>query len=262
MKTVDIIYQLYNNLGVFFGIFARVIGFFVTVPIFSTNNIPTYVKIGLSLIISLIIFPVLTMPVVSEEFLELFLLVAKELLTGIMLGFICYLFFSIVYLVGHIIDMEMGFAMANVINPEDETEIPLMANMFYMLAALIFLMINGHHFLLRGLVNSFEILPLGNLNFNYLMIDHLIYIITSVFVIAFKMAGPVLVAVFLSNILLGILARTMPQMNVFVVGIPLKILVGFIIMAIVIPLYGGVFEYIYDKMFESLNEFIITITKG
>ncbi len=264
MKAVDIIYQLFSNIGGFLGIFSRVTGFLVTIPIFSTNNIPSYIKIGLSLLVSLIVFPTIevAVPIAQTEFFQLMILIVKEILTGLILGFICYLFFSIVYLVGHIIDMELGFAMANVISPENETEIPLTANLLYMLASLIFLSINGHHSFFRGLISSFRLIPLGSLNINYLMIDKLISIVMNTFVIAFKMGGPVLVAIFLTNILLGILARTMPQMNVFVVGMPLKILVGFIIMAITIPLYGGVFEYVYDSMFEGLSEFITTIIRG
>lgn len=264
MNKVDILSQLFNNMGLFLGIFSRIIGFFVTIPIFNSSNIPAYAKISISLLVSFVLLPIIktTSPMDQEKLLELMLFLSKELLTGIILGFICYIFFSIVYLVGHIVDMELGFMIASVINPEDDTEIPLTANAFYMLASLIFLLINGHHSLIKGFIDSYYIVPLGSLNFNYLMIDSIITTIISTFIIALKMSAPILVSIFLTNILLGILARTMPQMNVFMVGMPLKILVGLIIFAIVLPLYGGAFEHIYSKMLESFNEFAISITKG
>ena len=260
---MDIVTQLINNMDVFLGILARVVGFLMSVPILSTNNIPPYMKIGFAVVLSFIVFP-LVEPInqANNHILTLFIFIGKESITGILLGFICYLFFSVVYLAGHIVDMELGFSIASVINPEDETEIPLMANLFYMIASLIFFAINGHHLLIQGLVNSFRIMPLGSLSFNYFMIDNIINITMSTFILAVKIAGPVIVSIFLSNILLGILARTMPQMNVFVVGMPLKIIVGLLILFLILPLYGGMFEYVFDRMNDNLNDFIYSMIRG
>lgn len=260
---MEIIQQILNSMEVFLGIFARVTGFFMSAPILSNNNIPARMKIGFSVFLSFIIFP-MVQPIsqTNDHIITLLIYVGKESVTGILLGFVCYLFFSIVFLAGHIVDMELGFSMGSVINPADETEIPLMANFFYMMAALVFFATNGHHTFIMGLVNSFRILPLGGLNFNYLMIDNLISIIMSTFVLSFKIVGPVIVSIFLSNILLGILARTMPQMNVFDVGIPFKILVGLLIMFMILPLYAGVFEYVFDRMNDNLNDFIFLMIRG
>lgn len=261
LETIEL---LINNIDSFFGILSRITGFFIAVPIFSNNNIPQYTKIGFSFILALIVFPIINDPhqFINESLLGLFLFIFKELALGIILGFICYLFFSVVYLAGHIVDMELGFSIASVINPEDESEIPLMANLFYMIAALIFFSINGHHLFIKGIVDSFRVVPLGSLSFNLLMVETITGIVVNSFIIAIKMSGPVLVSIFLSNILLGIFARTMPQMNVFDVGIPLKILVGLIILLIILPLYDGVFEFLFNKMYKNLTDFLITIIKG
>ncbi len=255
---------LLDYLGVFLLIFARVLGVFVTAPIFSYNNIPLYGKMGFSLFLAVTLLPLVNIPETLElgHFYIMLFASTKELITGMMIGFVCYLFLSCVYLAGHIIDMEIGFSIASVINPQDDTEIPVMANILYFMAILVLLLTNGHHTLIRGLVQSFEAIPLNGLHINIFMIDKIIGILITTFILSFKIAAPILAAIFITNVLLGILARTMPQMNVFVVGMPLKIFVGLIVIVMVIPLYPGFFEYIFDSMFENLKDFLSLVNRG
>ncbi len=254
---MDIAILLFEHIDIFLLVFARIIGIFLSVPIFSNTNVSSYIKIGFSLILSMILFPNIKMPeqLVYQNIYILLFSSIKELLLGIAIGFICYLYFSSLYLAGHLIDMEMGFSIVNVISPQDDTEIPLVANLLYILASLVFLSINGHHILIYALKYSFDKIPLGLFNINDLMLNQIIEIITFTFVIALKMAAPVLIALFIANVLLGILARTMPQMNVFMVGLPLKIMLGLIVLLLIFPLYIPFFEYLFDRMFEALNRF-------
>ncbi|WP_207642571.1 flagellar biosynthetic protein FliR [Inediibacterium massiliense] len=245
-------------------VFARVIGIFVVAPVFSHNNIPPHIKIGFSLIISLVIFPFVKVPqdFIIGSFYSLLFISFKELVTGLMIGFICYLFFSSIYLVGSIIDMQIGFSMAEVMNPQDDTQVPLMGNLFYIMAILIFLSINGHHTLIYALKYSFTSVPLNSLVIHESMIEKIIEIMRSTFVIAFKMSAPILVTIFISNVVLGVLARTMPQMNVFIVGMPMKIFIGLIMILLMLPLYVGFFENIFAHMFESLYSFLNLVIRG
>ncbi|AOT68265.1 flagellar biosynthetic protein FliR [Geosporobacter ferrireducens] len=261
---MEVMNYLLDYLGVFLLVFARILGIFVTAPIFNYNNIPLYGKMGFSLFLAVILVPMVNIPEALElsHFYIMLFISAKELMTGMMIGFICYLFLSSVYLAGHIIDMEIGFSIASVINPQDDTEIPIMANVLYFMATLMLLITNGHHTLIRGLVQSFNMIPLNGLNMNIFMIDKIISILITTFIISFKIAAPILAAIFITNVLLGILARTMPQMNVFVVGMPLKISVGLIVMVMIIPLYAGFFEYVFDSMFENLKDFLSLINRG
>lgn len=261
---MEVVNYLLDYIGIFLLVFARVLGIFVTAPFFNYNSIPLYVKMGLSLFLAAILLPTVNIPEAIDlsHFYMLLYICAKELITGMIIGFICYLFLSCVYLAGHIIDMEIGFSIASVINPQDDTEIPVMANMLYFVAMLVLLLTNGHHILIRGLVQSFEMIPLNGLNVNIFMIEKLIGILITTFVISFKIAAPILAAIFITNVLLGILARTMPQMNVFVVGMPLKIFVGLIVMVMIIPLYVGFFEYVFDNMHENLKDFLSLVNRG
>ncbi|WZL74858.1 flagellar biosynthetic protein FliR [Clostridiaceae bacterium 35-E11] len=260
---MEIIFQLLNRIDVFLLVFARVLGIFIIAPLFAHRNIPSYTKIGFSLLFTIIIIPVLRISFLRiDSFYLLFLLSSKEFVTGMIMGFICYLFFSSVHVAGYLIDMQIGFSMASVIDPQDDTQVPLMGNFFYMIAILVFLSINGHHTFIYGLKNSFDIIPLGSLNMNMMMIDKLIGILIYIFIISFKMSAPIFVAIFISNVLLGILARTVPQMNVFVVGMPLKILLGLVIIFLVLPLYIGIYEHIFENMFNRFYDFLDIMRKG
>jgi flagellar biosynthetic protein FliR len=264
MKNVKIVLDLLEHIDVLLLVFSRVLGIFVSAPVFNHKNVPNYLKIGFSFIITLILFPVIKVPedLVNDHFYLLFGSSIKELLTGIMIGFICYLFYSSIYLAGRIIDMQIGFAMVSVINPQDDTQVPIMGSLLYLMAILVFLSTNGHHTLIYALKYSFDCIPLGGLTINTFMIDQLIGIMINTFIVAFKMGAPILVSILVANMLLGILARTMPQMNVFVVGMPLKIIIGLSMIVLTIPLYVGVFENIFEYMFENLYDFLNLVLKG
>ncbi|MFZ5966576.1 MAG: flagellar biosynthetic protein FliR [Bacillota bacterium] len=264
MKNVDITSFVLDNIAFFLLVFARITGMFFTAPVFNQGTIPSYVKIGFSLILSFLILPFIkiSQDILMDNFYSLFFYITKELLVGMLIGFIGYLFFSSIYLAGHLMDMEMGFSMVQVINPMDDTEIPITANLLTTIAMLVFLSVNGHHRLIQALLHSFEMIPIGKLSMNQFMYDKIITIFVTSFIIGFKIGAPIVVSIFLANILLGIMARTMPQMNVFVVGMPLKIFLGLIVIFMISSLYIGFFEYIFDIMFDHMDEFIKLSIKG
>ncbi|WP_165000325.1 flagellar biosynthetic protein FliR [Anaerophilus nitritogenes] len=261
---MEIIQSILDQIDIVLLVFARVIGIFVAAPVFSHNNIPPHIKIGFSFIVSLVIFPFVQVPqnFIIGSFYSLLFISFKEIVTGLMIGFVCYLFFSCIYLVGSIIDMQIGFSMAEVMNPQDDTQIPLMGNLFYIMAILIFLSMNGHHTLIYALKYSFTSVPLNSLVIHESMIEKIIEIMRSTFIIAFKMSAPILVTVFICNVVLGVLARTMPQMNVFIVGMPMKIFVGLLMILLMMPLYVGFFENIFTHMFENLYSFLNLVIRG
>ena len=181
----------------------------------------------------------------------------------IIIGFICFLYFNALYLAGSVIDTQIGFGMVNVLDPQINSQIPIMGNFYNLLITLIFLAVNGHHLIIRGLVYSFELLPIG---FTYTLgedfIIKVIAIMTETFVLAFRFSAPILAIIFLTNVLLGILARTMPQMNVFIVGLPLKLIVGIVTAIITLQFLMPFSEKLFDKMFGALFEIIQILARG
>jgi len=249
-----------NALPVFLLIFCRVTAFFVISPIFSYKSVPTILKIGLGFFISFIIFTVLgdNQPVVAID-LSYVILILREVLIGIMLGYIVVVFFSVMHTVGGVIDLQIGFAMANVLDPQTGVTVSLTGNFKYMLLMLVFLMMNGHHFLLTGLMDSFVYMPLENDWFSRMGDGSIAQMLVEAFahsmLLGIQIASPIMVALFVTDLGLGFLAKTAPQFNVFVIGFAIKIFVGLAMLIVLLPGMGVVFEKLFSIMFEYMERF-------
>ncbi len=263
--TGDLISFILVNFQLFILILVRVTGLFVISPIFGRNNLPTIMKIGLSITVALILLPLK----INGFYLEidnmrtLMFWSISEFLIGIIIGLIAFIYFSIVYLAGTIVDIQMGFGMVNIMDPQTNAQMPLMGGFYNILLTLVFLTINGHHQMIKSLIYSYEILPIGfNISVSESLINYLIKIFTDTFILAFQLSAPILIAIFLANVILGILARTMPQMNIFIVGLPLKIVIGIIIILLSLRFFIPYSESLFDKMFQSIYELMQILSRG
>ncbi len=238
---------------IFLLIMVRISGVFMITPIFGRRNVPAMYKIGLAFMISLILLN--TVSVDGHLFMDFpryLLVVAKELMVGFSIGFVTFLIFSSIYIAGQIIDMEIGFGVVNVLDPQSNIQVPIMGNFLYILALMVFVMIDGHHMLISALYHSFKIIPLGKVNLFGEFATDFARIFGETFVIGFKIAAPVVAAIFLTDVALGILARTMPQMNVFMVGMPLKIIVGLVTLMLMIPVLSIILDFIYNNISDNI----------
>lgn len=258
----EIFNQILQQYEIFLLVFVRVTGIFVIAPVFSRNNIPNIMKIGFAFLISILIFNFVEVKNVSFSEYQLIGLIIKELIIGILIGFVAYLFFSALYVAGQLIDMQVGFGMVNVFDPQQKTQVPITGNFLYIIAILIFLITNQHHILIKAVASSYKIVPIGTFILNNLLIDQMINVFTEIFVIGFKISSPILATIFLTNVLLGILARTMPQMNVFMLGMPLKIVVGIVTLIVMMPLFVSIFQYIFDNMYKEIFILLKVIGNG
>ncbi|SES67754.1 flagellar biosynthetic protein FliR [Natronincola peptidivorans] len=253
------------NIDLFILILIRVSGLFIIAPIFGRNNLPMIMKIGLSALVAFILLPTISTNFTLQQysFMALGINAAKELLLGIIIGYICFLYFSTLYLAGTIIDTQMGFGMVNVFDPQLNIQMPIMGNFYNLMVTLLFLIFDGHHLIIRGLVYSYELLPIG---FTFIIsediISKLIVIMMEVFILAFKFSAPILVTILLANLLLGILARTMPQMNVFIVGLPFKIIIGLLTATITLQFLVPFSERLFDRMFGALQDIMYILSRG
>ena len=233
-------------------IFVRCLGFFMLTPVFGRREYPVSVKLGLSVLVSLIISPTVLGTNYDGSLQKELILLLSEIAVGLTLGYVTLLMFSALYIAGEILDIEMGFGIVNVIDPQSRSQVPLTGNFYYMLALMIFLSINGHHHLITAIVKSFEMVPLGEAVF----LDDLFYGIISIFkdtfMIGVKAALPIVAMIFLTDFALGIIARTVPQMNVFIVGLPIKILVGIWGMIIVLPMFLTILDVIFNGIYDNL----------
>ncbi|MEI7027318.1 flagellar biosynthetic protein FliR [Paenibacillus sp. y28] len=252
---MDLILQY---LPTFMLVFCRITAFFVVSPIFSYAHAPAQFRIGLAVFVSFIAFS--TLPVTNPVPIDgiFFLSVLREVIVGLALGFVVYMFFQAVQVAGVFVDTQIGFGMANVIDPMTGTQSPLLGNLKMIVSTLLFLAMNGHHYLLRALIDSYQWVPVTNEAFSQIYNGSVSTFISrsfaSMFSLAFQIAAPMVVTLFLVDIGLGLLARTAPQFNVFVIGIPLKILVGLIVLAFLMPEYLSLFQTVFTSAIESMHQ--------
>ena len=247
-----------NGFDAFLLIFVRMTGLFVVAPIFGRRNIPTYFKIGFSFFMALIIVNTMTLqaPAYNESILAYTALVAKEFIVGLTIGFIAYLAFTAIYVAGEIIDMQIGFGVVNVIDPMSNIQVPISSNLYFIISMLVFLALNGHHVLIKALYDSFNTVPLGSAVFDAGLTDLLLSTFGSIFFIGFKIAAPVVAAILITDVALGTISRMVPQLNVFVIGMPLKIFVGLVVMLVTIPMFIFVLDSLFKIMDGSVLEYI------
>jgi len=243
-----------QQLEFFIVMLIRITGFVYTAPFFSLKNSPHSVKVGFSVMLSIIIFMVTPYePLSYGGVVGYALVVVENLVAGLMLGFLANVCYQIIGLAGHLIDMEIGFSMVNEFDPVTSSQVTV-SGTFYEYAVMLILMVTYlHHYLLDALIDSFKLVPVGGITFNPLIYNVGLKYIVDFFVLAFRIVLPVFGALLIVNSILAIMAKVAPQMNMFVIGMQLKVLVGLVVMLVVIELLPGVAEFIFDEMFELMR---------
>lgn len=173
------------------------------------------------------------------------------------------LFFSVIQMAGSFIDLQVGFGIANVLDPMTGATAPVLGNLKYVVATLVFLSMNGHHYLLDAIIRSYDWVPLSNDVFQRIyngnLADFLAQTFGQALLLAFQMSAPLVVAIFITDVALGLLARTAPQFNIFAIGIPVKIIVGLLVMLLLVPSFIYAFQALFEVLFDALHDLLSTI---
>lgn len=249
---------LLNGFDVFLLVFVRMTGLFVAAPVFGRRNMPAYLKIGFSFFTALIL--VNTTAVQSfgpqESIAEYVLIVVKEFIVGVSIGLIAYIAFTAIYMAGEIIDMQIGFGVVNVMDPISNIQIPITSNLYFIISMLLLFAMNGHLALIKALFDSFAALPLGMAVFDAGLADGLMAVFSTVFITGFKISAPIVASILLTDVALGTVSRMVPQLNIFVIGMPLKIFVGIAVLLVTIPVFVTVMESVFKSMDGSIINYI------
>lgn len=226
-------------------ILLRISSFLLAVPLFGPG-VPSLAKLGLSVLLTLLIRPAVNVPPLPEELLGYALVIVSEVAVGIALGLVVQAIVGAVYVAGQFIDLPMGFGMVNVVDPQTGSQIPVIAQFQFAIALLVLFLVDGHHALLRALVGSFDALPIGGAGVGGGVADAAVRLFSTMFLLGLRIALPVMGALFLADVALGIVARAVPQINVFFIGFPLKIALGFAVLALVMPAFILLMEQVFD----------------
>jgi len=256
--------ELVPSFAAYLLILTRVTAFFVTLPLFSYKAIPATQRVIFGALLAWIMVYTVDIPDLEINGAYL-LLIMKEAMTGLFIGIVAFIVMSAIQIAGGFIDFQMGFAIANVIDPQTGAQSPLLGQFFNSLAILLLLALNGHHMLLDGIFYSYQFIPADQLWPAFgegRLVEFVIKTFATSFAIAFQMSIPVVATLFLVDLALGITARAVPQLNIFVVGFPIKIGVSFIVLFIVMGVMIQVMKKLFEVMIFSMRDLMIILGGG
>ena len=216
----------------FIFIFIRIITFLASLNV--PSGTPNTFKVGFSILISIIISFTVDIDTSTVNMFDLIYGATMETMTGLVLGYMTSLCFNSLKLCGSLIDQQLGLAMANIYDPNSKEQTTLIQNLMYWMGIVIFFYINGHHELIKGIEKSFQLIGIGE-NILINNFDYIVHVFVQYFVIGFKIAVPIILALIITELIMGLISRSVPQLNVMVIGMPLKILVGIIFFIIALP---------------------------
>ena len=242
-----------GQISTFFLVFLRAAAFMMSGPLFSIKGVPPLLKVGFSLALAAVIFPVVEFKTpLPDGFWGYGLAVISETGVGLLLGTAVTMILNSIRMAGQFIDLQIGYAMASLIDPMNGATSTLLSQYLYLLMLVFFLLMDGHYTLIMGLAKSYQLVPLSTASFSGSVSLVLLKIFSGAFTIALQVSAPVLAVLLVTDLALGFLARTAPQINVFLTGFPIKIAAGLLTISFLIPLLGTVLRTTFNMIEKDL----------
>ncbi len=243
---------------VFMMLFVRITAVIVVAPVLGHQSVPVQIKVALGIFLAFVMYPIAAgkAPVINADLISLGVMVLREVAVGLTIGFATSLVFVGVRFAGELISVDSGLSIASLFDPEMNSQSSVISEFLYLIMLMVFLLVNGHHFVLEALYLSYAAVPIGDFAFNGTAAQLLIKLSGFTFIVAMKLAAPVMVAMFLVNVALSILSRVMPQMNIFTLAFPIHIGAGFFAMMVASPLLVLVFKNLLAGFEESVFELV------
>ena len=237
---MDIFNLNYAEFERFLFVFFRVGALILFVPVLGSRQVPASMKIGLILFTSIVIFPLVQARPLPEPqgIFDLAVFLLSDVTIGLGIAYITRLIFAAVQIAGTVVDFQMGFGVVNVIDPQTDTQVSVTAQFHNIIAVLIFLAVDAHHFIIQAIVESFLIINPAEISFADITPGYMLHLFSGTFTTAVKIAAPIMAILFFLSVGLGLVARTVPQMNVFIVGFPLQIGVGLLMVGLSISFFS------------------------
>jgi len=230
-------------------------------PLFSSPLITPSLRAMLAFTVSIVIFPIVTHnpPSIPDGIFFYVAMAVSELLIGLIIGFIASVFFTVFQMTGQYFSLQMGLSISEILDPLTQEEIPIVGQLFTLIGMLVFFAIQGERFLLDSVIRSFQVLPVLDFSSPVLMkklTEGLVVTAGQMFLISLKLAMPLMGTFTILMISLALLSKAAPQMNIFMVGFPLQLAVGFIFIIIFAPLLGAGFKIVFEIMYDNILNII------
>ena len=235
----------------------RLATFIYAAPFFNISGTPQKLKIGLALVMAMLVFQL--GPQIAYEYTGVFdfaTIVIKESLVGLILGAMTSFCVQIIMFAGRMIDLDIGLSMASLFDPTTKAQVGIMGNLYYYTLMLLLIVSGLHRYLVTAIIDTFNVIPIGGVKFSPSLYTTVIGFMSDYFIIGFRIALPVFAAILLLNCILAILARIAPQMNMFVVGMQLKIFTGIAVIFVVIVMLSSVSNFIYIEIKDIMKSLV------
>jgi flagellar biosynthesis protein FliR len=240
-------------------VLTRISGIMLLAPFFSNQMFPAQVRIAFALMTAFVMAPSLPLSLIPAQ-LDLSSVAAicvGEIFVGLIIGFAALCVFAGLQFAGQIVSFQLGFSLINLIDPQTNVESPVFSFFYNYIGLLLFLLINGHHWFLQAINESFSTMAVGGIHMQAQLAGHIIGLSAHILVIGIRIAGPIIAVTVISDVLIGIIGRTAPQINILIVGMPFKLLVGFGCMGFslyFLPRYlGDVFAVLSKSLFSLVH---------
>jgi len=245
-------------IDVYMLIMVRILGVLIMMPFLGNNSVPVMAKVGLSFFLTAIIINIIPLEIniSSDTPIPFAMVVIKEFFVGWFIGFSGYVVFAIYTLAGQFVDYQIGFSMVNVFDPLSETQLTITGNLFYFVFLLLFLVTRSYFYIFYGIKLCFEMIPLGQVQLSTYLYDNFIAFFNTFFTSALLIATPVFFVILITNAILGVLARTVPQLNMFVIGFPIKILLGLSVLFVMMFIFDRYADMVVKQFFDLMNTVI------
>ena len=245
-----------NQIQMFLVIFMRTVTMIALLPVFGSQSVPLQIKAGLAFLISIIIYPAVMHQggaVFSTGTGPFVLIIVKEAFVGIIIGYCASLLFSVLQFAGYLVDVLTGFSFVELVDPFSDTSVSIFGQFNVLIFTIMFFLFNGHYFLLLAIQKSFEVIPILGVHIPAgKLSSFLITAVGNIFVLGLKFSAPIFVTLLLTQVALAVVARTVPQINVFFVGIPLNIVIALSTAIIVLPGLATMFKKMIDLMMQDI----------
>lgn len=237
-----------QQLYLFFLVLARVAAFFISGPLFSLPNIPAPVKVGLSFMVAAVVFPLAEAHNAlypADGWAYLFALV-RETVVGLAIGYTASLLIAALVYAGSLMDIHIGFFMSQIFDPLSGGMAGILSRFMYLVGLAALLAFNGHHLIIAALVKSFSLVPLGTAQVTGASALFLIKVFAQMIGIGVQIAAPLIAVMLVVDVTMGLLARTAPQINVFMLGFPVKIIFGLVTLSVMVPVLARIIYSLCD----------------
>jgi len=229
---------------------ARVMAIVAAIPVFNGRQAPPQIKIGIGFATAMLLFPLMAphTPAIKTGLLDYAVILINEVIFGLLLGLMAQLIFTAISFGGTIIGYQMGFAAANIFDPQTTQQLSLMSQFSNVFAILLFLALNLHHLFFQVILDSYSLLPPGTLNFGGGSVPLLMDLAGHMFLLAVQLSAPVLALLLISNLVLGILARVFPQLNVFMLSFPMNIGIALLVIGLTFQFLPLIIRQEFDNL--------------